>query len=51
MNAFNWKDRPSKVLEELKKSERNQRNALGKLKPAQRLAPRNFHYYSKAGAN
>lgn len=49
MNAFNWKGRPSKVLEELKKSERKQRSAQGKLTPAERLAPRAFHYYSKAG--
>lgn len=46
-NAFDWKGKPSKIGEELRKAELKRNNARGGAKTPT-TDPRPFHVYSKA---
>lgn len=46
-NAFDWRGKPSKLGEELRKAEVKRSNARGRGK-APSVEPRPFHVYSKA---
>lgn len=55
-NAFDWRNKPSKISEELRKdyvrsqNARNTGKAYGKaITVKETLEPRRFHVYSKAG--
>lgn len=51
-SPFDWRNRPSQVMADLKRSEIKQRNAqLGGIKNAEQVTPRKFHVYSKAVSN
>lgn len=52
-SPFDWKNRPSKIGQELQRDATRAANARGQgpgKPPAPSLAPRQFYVYSKAGA-
>lgn len=48
-SPFDWKNRPSKLAQELKEHEAKQRHSQqGGIKRSEQLTPKRFHVYSKA---